>query len=207
MIPAIDVARYLIRLAAPADVEDADCLSNMRLQKLLYYVQGWHLAVYGRPLFEARIEAWEHGPVVREVYTEFKKYGASTIEGSEGSDSEKMSEKDKLFITGIWGHYKQYSASALRAKTHRERPWREAWETGNRRDTEIPQASLRDFFTPQANRALLRSDARLDPEEIRRTQEDIKAGRVLTVRELRRDLHRRHTGHDAGEDTIMEPSA
>ena len=53
-----------------------DLMTNLRLQKLLYFAQGWHLARFGRPLFDASIEAWPYGPVVPEVYRAYKEYGA-----------------------------------------------------------------------------------------------------------------------------------
>ena len=53
--------------------------THMKLQKLLYYMQGYHVAALGQPLFSEAIEAWEHGPVVREVWYEFKKYAADDI--------------------------------------------------------------------------------------------------------------------------------
>ena len=62
MAAAMDVVRYLVELAGPN--EEGEPMTHMRLQKLLYYVQGWHMAWYGRPLFAERIEAWQHGPVV-----------------------------------------------------------------------------------------------------------------------------------------------
>src|SRR5688572_9971276 len=57
---ALDVARYLIQLAAAED--EPEELSHLRLQKLLYYVQGWSLAQRGEAMFPDRIEAWAHGP-------------------------------------------------------------------------------------------------------------------------------------------------
>ena len=53
--------------------------SKYKLQKLLYYTQGFHLAIYGVPLFEEKLIAWEHGPVVKEVYDKFKEFGSNAI--------------------------------------------------------------------------------------------------------------------------------
>src|SRR5689334_12279943 len=63
---AMDVAKFLIYLSACED--EPDYVSHLRLQKLLYYVQGWSLALRGKPMFVERIEAWAHGPVVKNVY-------------------------------------------------------------------------------------------------------------------------------------------
>ncbi len=70
MICVFDVAEYFLSLA---DEEAGDFLSNLKLQKLVYYAQGFHLALFNRPLFMAAIHAWQHGPVVPELYHAYKK--------------------------------------------------------------------------------------------------------------------------------------
>lgn len=81
---ALDVARYLIGLAAGE--KEPDLLTHLRLQKLLYYVQGWHLGVFGRRMFDARIEAWTNGPVVREVFPSFADCKSEVIPPKEGRE-------------------------------------------------------------------------------------------------------------------------
>ena len=68
---ALDIARKIL---SRVDVEHGDTISNLKLQKLLYYVQGFHLASFGRALFEEDMIAWTYGPVVPEVYDAYKKY-------------------------------------------------------------------------------------------------------------------------------------
>ena len=58
-------------------------VSNLKLQQLLYYAQGWHLALWGNKLFNERIEAWIMGPVIPAVYHKFKLYGGSIISESD----------------------------------------------------------------------------------------------------------------------------
>lgn len=59
--------------------ESSELLSNMKLQKLLYYQQGFHLAYFGTPLFNEDIVAWQYGPVVPEVYEAYKSFGRAGI--------------------------------------------------------------------------------------------------------------------------------
>ena len=59
-ITAIDVAAYLL--------DELGGMSAMRLQKLVYYVQAWHLIKHDKPMFPENIEAWSYGPIVRELY-------------------------------------------------------------------------------------------------------------------------------------------
>jgi len=69
-VTAHDVAKYII-----AEFHEAeDFITNMKVQKLLYYVQGWHLGLYGAPVFDEQFQAWVHGPVQYEVYNEYKNY-------------------------------------------------------------------------------------------------------------------------------------
>jgi uncharacterized phage-associated protein len=197
MATSLDVARYLIHLASPAEDEDVDCLSHLRLQKLLYYVQGWHLAAFGRPLFAGQIEAWTHGPVVREVYPTFRAYGWQAIPPTEGADPSGLSQKEKAFIRSIWDVYKQYSATALRDMTHQEAPWLEARGSlapNQRCENVISSDSLRAFFLPRLKEQIFQSDARLDREVWEKSEEAMKEGRVQTTQEIRRELHRRRSG-------------
>ena len=59
--------------------EGGENISNLKLQKLLYYAQGSFLAVTDKPLFEDNIVAWCHGPVVESVYHEYKSNGSNGI--------------------------------------------------------------------------------------------------------------------------------
>lgn len=72
---ASDVAKYIIYTFQAI----GDSLSNMKLQKLLYYVQGWHLANFDTPAFKDRLEAWALGPVQPKVYDDYKEFGFRPI--------------------------------------------------------------------------------------------------------------------------------
>ena len=141
---ARDIARWFI---AWAENIDAD-VSNLKLQKLLYYAQGHHLADTGQRLFKEEIEAWGHGPVVPEVYHEYKGYGSNPIDPNEALDmffdwdDYKPVEKRLL---DTWDVYGSLAAWALRNKTHTEAPWREAFETGAYNEV-ITTERLQRFF-------------------------------------------------------------
>ena len=68
MATALDVANFFIDSAK--DTEDP--MTNMRVNKYVYFAQGYALAKLGRPLFKDEIQAWEHGPVVPALYQLFK---------------------------------------------------------------------------------------------------------------------------------------
>ncbi len=73
---AHEIAKYFVSLV---DEEAGDSISNLKVQKLLYYAQGGYLAFHDEPLFPEAIKAWAHGPVVPQVYHEYKQYGAGPI--------------------------------------------------------------------------------------------------------------------------------
>ena len=96
-------------------------LTPLKLQKLVYYAQAWHVALKGKPLFEDKIEAWIHGPVVRAVYTRFKKYSWKPID-CELKDPSLPARVEK-FLQEVFSVYGSYSAWDLERMTHQEDPW------------------------------------------------------------------------------------
>ena len=75
--PTLAVANFFIEKSKASGVP----VDPLKLQKLIYFAHGWHLAVTGEPLLDENVEAWPYGPVVPTVYHEFKKDGNSTIAG------------------------------------------------------------------------------------------------------------------------------
>ena len=65
------------------DIADdiGESVSNLALNKILYFIHAYHLAETGQPLVKAKIEAWQFGPVFREVYHQFKRFDRSSITG------------------------------------------------------------------------------------------------------------------------------
>jgi len=147
MAQALEVARYLIKLAAAED--EPEFLTHLRLQKLLYYVQGWSLAARNKPMFQERIEAWANGPVVRDVYPRFASYGRNPIPPDEIPEPVGLNKEEAVFVEAVWGAYKQYSAGGLWNMTHKEAPWKDARGTlgpAERCTNEITRKALRAFF-------------------------------------------------------------
>lgn len=125
ILTARQVADYFLSLV---DDEVGDSLSNLKLQKLVYYAQGFHLALTGKSLFEEDIAAWEHGPVVASLYRGFKQHGSEPIPAPEdGIDRNSYPEEVRELLDEVFSVYGQFSASKLRNMTHEEPPWREAY--------------------------------------------------------------------------------
>ena len=60
--------------------QKGDTVSHKKLQKLLYYVEAWHLVNFKTPILEENFEAWVHGPVVPELYHKLKEFGFNNLQ-------------------------------------------------------------------------------------------------------------------------------
>lgn len=142
MLTANDVAKYIVSLTNN-NIEDE--ISNLKLQKLLYYLQGFHLAIKGEPIFEDEIEAWQYGPVVCDTYHTYKDYGHNAIIlPKEDNDYENITLETKKFISRIYSYYSQFSAIKLMNMTHEETPWDDCYN--HKKSHVIEKESLKCFF-------------------------------------------------------------
>lgn len=115
-----DVANTFINIGANAPVP----ITNMKLQKLLYYAQGWYLATTNKELFEADFECWTYGPVCPEIYEEFRKNGSNVI-GYPTARGKILTQGEEYdFINAIWNMYGHLDGFELSTQTHKEDPWR-----------------------------------------------------------------------------------
>ena len=126
-------------------------VGNTKLQKLLYYVQGYHLAWEQGPAFEEDIEAWKLGPVVSQVwhdrkYPWLKKFRRSV-------DSPKpLPESVRNTTANVVSRFGGMSGQDLIEATHREDPWRLATDEGrNIANQVISHKSLVEFFSVEPN--------------------------------------------------------
>lgn len=117
---AIDVANAFVALTDP---EKGDTTSNLKVQKLLYYVQGVHLALHMKPLFNEDIVSWQYGPVVPEVYGHFKGFGSGAIPYPKDFDFTLFGPEAIEVLTEVHTVYGQFSAIKLMNMTHAEPPY------------------------------------------------------------------------------------
>ena len=136
MKKALQIAKGFLKLSQP---DAGDTISNLKLQKLLYYAQGFNLAINKEPLFKENLIAWDHGPVVREVYNEYSQYSSNPIPIPD--EDVKLTIKEKNLIGNVWKVYGQFSAWRLREMTHNEMPWRTTL-----RNKIISRDKLKEFF-------------------------------------------------------------
>ncbi|CAK0744041.1 putative prophage protein [uncultured Gammaproteobacteria bacterium] len=145
MPTARNVANHFLSIAA-AD-EDGEGLTHLKLQKLLYYAQGFHLAIFGQRLFPDGIEAWEHGPVVQSAWVTFRQYGGSPIPPPIDLSIDVLSTEQRDLLNDVWNTYGQFSAWKLRNMTHEEPPWKETYQAG--KNIPISDQALSRYFQTQ----------------------------------------------------------
>ncbi len=147
---ATDVARYFLHLSSLNNIK----VTPLKLQKLVYFAQAWHLAIKEKELFKDKIEAWTHGPVVPSLYQEYKSYGFGTITPLHDIDSDKYKDEEEETFNLVWELYGEMDGKALENITHSEDPWikaREGLSLNDPSNNEITTVSLKDYFKEYMN--------------------------------------------------------
>ena len=139
---ATTAATYLLYIMG----EVFDDLTNMKLNKLLYFAQGYYLKKYGRPLFDNAIEAWEHGPVVPEVYSAYKKYGDKPIKEYDSNMIAEITPETEDLIFDVARQYGRYTISTLQNMACvAGSPWDQVYH-GEHSHIEIPLTAIQSYF-------------------------------------------------------------
>lgn len=112
------------------DYEVYEGITHLKLQKLLYYAQGISLGMFNKEIFSENIEAWQHGPVVREVYSVYSIFGRNNIDIKMDKEKEEIIKKiedDKEVAEVLnltYDNFAIYTAWQLRQMTHEDNtPW------------------------------------------------------------------------------------
>ncbi len=124
MIDCLNAARYFI-IRAYEDGIEAE-MTNMKVQKLLYYAQSVHLALYDEPLFKEEIQAWRYGPVCPPAYVFYSEFEAKQLPIPSQELLSQISSEKKEILEEIWGYFGGYHAYRLSNMTHEEFPWKKA---------------------------------------------------------------------------------
>ena len=145
-----DVANYIIVKLSAAGAG----LNALKLQKLLYYVQAWSLAIYEKPAFEGKFQAWVHGPVSRQVFDRFRETHSlydrvSVRDVPVDFRLESLPQDLASHIDEVLESYARFSGSQLEEMTHREEPWiaaRKGLPAATRCETEIDEGLMSRFY-------------------------------------------------------------
>ncbi|MBE9118381.1 DUF4065 domain-containing protein [Lusitaniella coriacea LEGE 07157] len=124
MIDCLNVARYFIVRAYENGIEAE--MTNMKVQKLLYYAQSLHLALNDEPLFDEEIQAWRYGPVCPRAYRFYSKFEAQQLPIPTKESLQEISEQENRLLEEVWEYFGGYHAFQLSDMTHVEFPWKKA---------------------------------------------------------------------------------
>ena len=138
MITILDAAKYFVHLSYS---ESRASLTTLKLQKILYFAQGWSFVWDNKPLFAETFEAWQYGPVNPKIYNYFKKYGRNEIPKKEEILYVTDVESEET-MEAVWNNYGDYNAFELVEMTHEQTPWKEAYEN----NTCITNEDIKQYF-------------------------------------------------------------
>lgn len=149
MVTAHNVADFFIDIAKN---NENDTITNLRVNKLVYFAQAWYLTRYNIPLFNEEIEAWDYGPIVSSLYQVYKKYGKNNIDNVSDNYSSNIFSADELkTLIDVAVYYGKYSTTELVNLTHRkDSPWYKVMTSQNRTSCIISKESLKDYYQNQA---------------------------------------------------------
>ncbi len=140
-----DVANFFLKIV---DRDSGSTITPLKLQKILYYAQGYYLAYFDKELFPEDFQAWAHGPANEEIYDKYKKYDFNMIP----YPTEKTTDVEDAigeFLNDIWHTFGIYDGKYLEEQTHKEKPWIEArkgYAPGEKCQNIISKESMKEFF-------------------------------------------------------------
>lgn len=136
---ALDIAEYVISKCNDVNIP----ITNLKLQKILYYIQAYSLVLLDDKMFTEEIRAWTYGPVVKEVYDEYSHCASFPINRSTEFELDKDCERNiirRVFLEKI-----PIDAWDLVEQTHNEDPWKDTMEMYGE-GAIIPCELIKDYF-------------------------------------------------------------
>ncbi|TAD97727.1 MAG: DUF4065 domain-containing protein [Bacteroidetes bacterium] len=149
------------QLLADFILKDFGAMSHLKLQKLLYYCEAYHLAYFETSLIKQEFEAWVHGPVCKEVFAELKNktllYSDIVFEGNYDPTValRKLLTTDQMeLIIDVVSELSTWSGLELEEATHREKPWKDARQglsPADRNSSIISKNTMMNFYKQELN--------------------------------------------------------
>jgi uncharacterized phage-associated protein len=153
-----EIANLVLDFGEQAGIE----MTNITINKIVFFLHAWYLVKTGNPLISAKIEAWSYGPVFRELYSEFKRFGKDPItiratrRNPETAEKElcvaQLSEQDAGFLEELMRRYAPLSASKLIELSHvAGGPWDQVYNYAGPSNPgmHISDDLIREYFQTQ----------------------------------------------------------
>ena len=126
MYNVLDICTYVVHYSNKKNYG----VSNLRLQKILYFIQAYFLRIKKEPCFREPIEAWDFGPGVPKAYHRYKYFGSSEIPDFEEPFNDFDDPTDEKIIRGVVDLLSKYTTTQLVSMTHRQSPWAGTYKPG-----------------------------------------------------------------------------
>lgn len=142
-----DIANWFLRYS--------QIMSHKKIQKICYYAEAWHLALYNKKLFnDTNFEAWVHGPVSPELYNSLKGNSFEEITVIEPYNEERILQVNSNInlvdlLQSVWITYGDIGPNALEVLTHSETPWKNArigLKTNERGNKIISEEDMKKYY-------------------------------------------------------------
>lgn len=161
----LTISRYVINKCNRENI----IISNLKLQKLLYLIQGFYLAFYHQRCFDDDIQAWDYGPVCPNAYHEFKRFGANNIPTinfyeeiyfEDGTikckkhefNNDEIDQDTRDIINAVIETYGHYSATSLVNITHAQLPWNKTYYSHpSEKNVIIDEKLIEEYFSGLIN--------------------------------------------------------
>lgn len=149
------VANFILDVADEENLQ----ISNLHINKVIFFLHADFLVMFSRPLVSAKIEAWTYGPVFREIYREFKSHGNNPISnraqyldpvtGDRKIAQCTFSHEELIFVIEQTKKYIAMSPSTLVEQSHiKDGPWDQAWnhETPSNASMRISDEHIKSWY-------------------------------------------------------------
>lgn len=140
MYSSSDIAKFFLHKSVGENI----AITNLKLQKMLYIAHGLHLALTGEPLLEERVECWPYGPVIKEIYYEYKNFGNGPITPDANQKEFNFDQSALQALDYTWETAKFTDPIKLSNWTHIEgSPWKRAFDENK---SVIPNHYIEEYF-------------------------------------------------------------
>ncbi len=134
-------------------IEEGCFVTQMKLQKMVYFAHGYHLARHGEPLVVEKFEAWKFGPVVEDIYQTYKLYGSDLITDTiflpkppRAYRYKPLTDAATEAIEYTWKVTRNLSAAQLSQWSHLDgSPWAKVYDPAQSSRV-IPDEEIRSYF-------------------------------------------------------------
>lgn len=155
-VDSIELSYYILAKSKP--------MNHLKLQKLAYFVEAYHLAYFDKSLIDDNFEAWLHGPVSRKLWNHFKPiskiYTEITlnreIRSAANSFKKKIANDQLELIDDVLEEFGDKTAYHLECLTHSHDPWqiaRKGYADDDNCEVKIDKKNMKDFYKKQLYRA------------------------------------------------------